>query len=396
MRPNGNGVRYFKAHAPNGKLTYYWIPPKSLWKAGIFRFVTLGREFTTAIAEAKQWNKKLDAYYVSIRGRRPHLETVRPMSAAFIARSFEASFKFSKYSERTKEEYPRMYRRIEIFKSDGNRMFGDFHVSEITRQVVYSIYEHHVQHHGLENANRIMSAWQAAFKYATLKIPGVVLNPFTHLGMETSPPRRQRWTDSQLQAFIKKADELGYPSVGRCALMCIELVQRPGDILNLRWGDYRERLGAWHIRQSKRGAEVWVPPTERLRSVLNTERRRLLANRNSGEVRRLPVCPTKTGKRWQRRNFTKTARMIARAVGIPDDLQIRDLRRTAATEGASAGATPWEMMAVGGWQNQASIRPYFVGTPEQAASFQLKREAYRANQIQSLGVAPSDRNGGGR
>jgi hypothetical protein len=73
-----------------------------------------------------------------------------------------------------------------------------------------------------------------------------------------------------------------------------------------------------------------------------------------------------------------------------------DLRRTAATEGASAGATPWEMMAVGGWQNQASIRPYFVGTPEQAASFQLKREAYRANQIQSLGVALSGRNGGSR
>jgi hypothetical protein len=69
--------------------------------------------------------------------------------------------------------------------------------------------------------------------------------------------------------------------------------------------------------------------------------------------------------------------MIARAAGIPDDLQIRDLRRTAATEGASAGATPWEMMAVGGWQDQASIRPYFVGTPEQAASFQAKREAYR-------------------
>jgi Spy/CpxP family protein refolding chaperone len=38
------------------------------------------------------------------------------------------------------------------------------------------------------------------------------------------------------------------------------------------------------------------------------------------------------------------------------------------------------MMAVGGWQNQASIRPYFVGTPEQAASFQSKREAYRASR----------------
>src|SRR5207302_4740167 len=101
------------------------------------------------------------------------------------------------------------------------------------------------------------------------------------------------------------------------------------------------------------------------------------------EINGLLICPTKTGKRWQRRNFTKTVRIIARAAGIPDDLQIRDLRRTAATEGASAGATPWEMMAAGGWQNQASIRPYFVGTPEQAATFQLKREAYRAQHESS-------------
>ena len=394
MRPNNSGVQYFKAHSPNGKLTYYWIPPKALWNAGIFRFVTLGRDFTVAIAEAKQWNKKLEAYYASTRGRRPYLETPKPMSAAFIARSFEASYKFSKYSARTREEYPRMYRRIEVFKFDGMRMFGDLHVDKITRQTVYSVYEHHVRYHGLENTNKIMSAWQAAFKYATLKIPGVVRNPFTQLGMETSPPRRQRWTNSQLEAFIRKAAELGYPSAGRCALMCMELVQRPGDILNLRWGDYSDRLGALHIRQTKRGAEVWVPPTARLRIALDVERRRLLADRTEEEIAGLLICPTKTGKRWQRRNFTRTARMIARAAGIPDDLQIRDLRRTAATEGASAGATPWEMMAVGGWQNQASIRPYFVGTPEQAACFQQKREAYRANQIQSLGVAPSGRIGG--
>lgn len=86
-----------------------------------------------------------------------------------------------------------------------------------------------------------------------------------------------------------------------------------------------------------------------------------------------------TGKRWHRRNFTKTVRRIARAAKLPDDLQIRDLRRTGATEGASAGATPAELMAVGGWVNQASIRPYLVQTLEQATSFQAKRETYRSH-----------------
>src|SRR5262249_4089176 len=142
--------------------------------------------------------------------------------------------------------------------------------------------------------------------------------------------------------------------------------------------DYLESLGSWHIRQSKRGAEVWVPETDRLRSVLDAERRRLSRIPLRNIMTLSYVCPTKTGKRWHRRERTKTGMMIAGCAGNPDDLQIRDPRRTGGTEGASAGATPWEMMSVGGWQNQASIRPYFVGTSEQAASFQMKRERYRA------------------
>jgi len=51
--------------------------------------------------------------------------------------------------------------------------------------------------------------------------------------------------------------------------------------------------------------------------------------------------------------------------------------RCIATEGASAGATPAEMMAVGGGANPASIRPYLVQTREQEAAFQRKRDAYR-------------------
>ena len=53
------------------------------------------------------------------------------------------------------------------------------------------------------------------------------------------------------------------------------------------------------------------------------------------EIRDRYICPTVTGKRWQKRNLTGDARVIARLAGIPDELQLRDLRRTAATEAAS-------------------------------------------------------------
>lgn len=155
----------------------------------------------------------------------------------------------------------------------------------------------------------------------------------------------------------------------------MELMQRPGDILGLKWGAYEEKEKIWHIRQSKRGAVVRVPETRRLRAALSAARK--MAKGKVVQLGDILVCPTVTGKKWHRRNFTKTVRCIARAAGLPDDLQILDLRRTAATEGASAGATPAEMMAVGGWTNPASIRPYLVQTREQAAAFQAKRDQYR-------------------
>jgi len=147
----------------------------------------------------------------------------------------------------------------------------------------------------------------------------------------------------------------------------------------MKWGAYEEQRGTWYIRQSKRGAVVRVPETRRLRAALQTARR-LAIQQSTGDISELLVCSTVTGKRWHRRNFTGTARRIAKAAGLPDDLQIRDLRRTGATEAASAGATPLELMAIGGWANQASIRPYLVQTVEQAANVQAKRDAYRRRQ----------------
>ena len=238
------------------------------------------------------------------------------------------------------------------------------------------MYEQNVIDHGHNSANKTISACRVAFRYGMLKFAEITFNPFSQLDKLTSPPRRQRWSDQQLISFMKSAEELGYPSVGRCALMCMEMVQRPGDILSLRWGAYDERDRTWHIRQSKRGTLVHIPETDRLRTALAAARQ-LARERSAGAVCEELVCPTVTGKRWHRRNFTKTARRIARTAGLPDDLQIRDLRRTGATEGASAGATPAELMAVGGWANQASIRPYLVQTVEQAATFQAKRDAYR-------------------
>jgi integrase len=375
MRSNKFGVRGLSAvHLKRG-LVYFWVPPVSLQKAGIFKHKTLGADLENAVAKARDWNAKLEAYRIAISGIKPVLTAIIPGTVGHLVRQFEASPRYARYSHRTQQDYSWMYRSIEAQTPDDNRMFGEMNASEITRQLAYALYEQNVLLRGHDSANKAMCAWAAAFRYGMFRYSEITCNPFLHLEKLSSPPRRQRWTDKQLYNFIKKAEDLGLPSIGRCALMCMELMQRPGDILSLTWDAYQQEDRVWQIRQSKRGAVVRIPETRRLRLALDTVRRK--QKRNLGGGSSMFVCSTVTGKKWHRRNFTKAVRRVAKAAGLPDDLQIRDLRRTAATEGASAGATPAEMMAVGGWANPASIRPYLVQTREQAAAFQRKRDAYR-------------------
>ncbi len=378
MRRNKYGVRGLSGvHLKRG-LVYFWIPPASLQKAGIFKHTTLGTNFEVALAEARNWNTKLKTYRTSVNGVRPRLTIIRPGTVGHLVRQFEASPRYACYSYRTQQDYSWMYRSIEVQSLDGNEKFGEMKASEVTRQLAYALYEKNVLLRGHDSANKAMSGWASAFRYGMLKFPEIACNPFSDLDKLSSAPRRQRWTDQQLDKFIQAAEELGFPAIGRCALMCMELMQRPGDVLSLTWDAYQRTEKVWEIRQSKRGAVVRIPETRRLRLALNAVRRKALLNASGNTM---IVCPTVTGKKWHRRNFTKAVRRIAKASGLPNDLQIRDLRRTAATEGANAGATPAEMMAVGGWTNPASIRPYLVQTRQQAAAFQAKRDTYRRRTV---------------
>src|SRR5262249_10142219 len=153
-------------------------------------------------------------------------------------------------SPRTRKDYTSIYRSMEVQSFSGERMFGDVMLIDVTKQLAYDIYEHYVVHHGLDSANKAMSAWQAAFKYCALKVPEITSNPFSNLGKETPAPRRQRWTDEQLEAFIKMADEMGFPSIGRCELKYMEQIKRLGDIISLRWSDYHLHEDAWCFPQN--------------------------------------------------------------------------------------------------------------------------------------------------
>jgi len=251
MRRNKYGVRGLSGVRLKRSLVYFWAPPISLQKAGIFKHKTLGTDFEIAAAEARDRNTKLEAHRVAINGVRSTLTTIESGTVGHLVRQFEASPRYARYSERTRQDYSWMYRSIEVQTLDRDQMFGEMMTSEITRQLAYAPYEKNVLLRGHDSANKAMCAWSSAFRHGMLRFSEIKFNPFSDLDKVSSPPRRQRWTDEQINAFMKTAKTLGYPSIARCALLCMELMQRPGDILSLKWGAYQEADGVGHIRQTR-------------------------------------------------------------------------------------------------------------------------------------------------
>src|SRR5580704_3341760 len=125
MRTNKYGVRGLSGvHVERG-LVYFWIPPVSLQRAGVFKHKTLGTDFETAVAQARDWNTKLDAYRAAVNGVRPRLTTICPGTVGHLVRQFEASPRYARYSFRTQQDYSWMYRSIEAQKYSSDEMLGE-------------------------------------------------------------------------------------------------------------------------------------------------------------------------------------------------------------------------------------------------------------------------------
>jgi hypothetical protein len=202
MRTNRYGVRGLSGvHVKRG-LVYFWIPPVSLQRAGVFKHKTLGTDFETAIAEARHWNERLEAYRAAGNGVKPRLTTIRTGTVGHLLRQFEASPRYARYSFRTQQDYSWMYRSIEVQTADRDEMLGNMKASKVTRQIAYAIYEKNVLLRGHDSANKAMCGWASAFRYGMLTNSEITCNPFSSLDKLSSPPRRQRWTNQQLNGFI--------------------------------------------------------------------------------------------------------------------------------------------------------------------------------------------------
>jgi len=200
--------------------------------------------------------------------------------------------------------------------------------------------------------------------FVGLRAGRVQSNPFQKMGLEAVEDRKVLWSPEQVQTFVDTADKLGTPSVGTLALLCYDLCQRPGDMRQLKWSDISN--GTVRFTQEKTGVEMVLPLSPRLQTRLAS-----MPKHSSDYV---VVCES-THKPYDRRLYAKWAVRVRNAAKLPAELQIRDLRRTGATEMAEAGCTEDELRSVTGHQSRDVLSIYVRPTTKLAQAGINKRFA---------------------
>ena len=245
---------------------------------------------------------------------------------AGLVRKFEDSVDFSATAETTQREYRRIFRVID-------RHWGSCPIPALTdREFRRDVLAWHnkIAARTPREADSLVSAIARVLAFAVDR-GEIQTNVLAHFSRAYRSTRTDKiWLPTHIDAFSKVA-----PAELVAALMlALHTGQRQGDLLRLRWADYDGK--AISLRQSKTGVPVTIPCTATLRRVLD------------GMARTADtILTTPSGRPWTSYYFRHQWTAAAKAAGIKG-LHFHDLRGTAVTLLAEAGATVPEIAAITG------------------------------------------------
>lgn len=169
----------------------------------------------------------------------------------------------------------------------------------------------------------------------------------------------------------------------RALILALHTGQRQGDLLRLSWGNYDGEYIV--IRQGKTGRRVEIPCTKALKAMLDGMDRTSTV-----------MLTTATGRPWTGKNFRKQWLAACRKAKVPAEQHFHDIRGTAITLFAEAGATVPQIASITGHSLKevgSILEKYLARTSTLAGEaivlFENARSTKFANQMQT--VAPSQR-----
>ena len=314
-------------------------------------------------ADATEYSLNIQDAYNSHRRGIKHKKYLEKDTVEALIDNYKGSKEWSELSQNSKRTYNQLLGCMTgVRVGESRKAFQNMRISNINRTYANNLHQQlhkdvsrHRANHTCKVLRRIWSVGELAEIVKT--------NPFRNMGLKKTKQREIMWTPEQVQQFMEAADNMGLPSMGTMALMCYDLCQRPGDMRQMTWDKYKSER--FSFVQEKNKSVVDIPASPRLIERLKTA---TVSDQHDNIV-----YYENTGKTYDRRHYNKVFCRVRDAANLPSHLQMRDLRRTGATEMAEAGCTNTELRSVTGHKSVDVLAIYVRPTVKLATAGINKR-----------------------
>jgi len=281
---------------------------------------------------------------------------------------------FAKLSGATQKTYESRLAVVCETPVQMGKLLGNMRLADISLKHITYAYDRWLNESGQRAANYNASCLSIVLNHAR-RHEAILYNPVSLLKRKTDKPRRVLWSRDHVQTFLQTAySKWSYRSIGLIVHMAYEWGQRIGDMRLLKWDDIDFDQERVDITQSKRGAEVHLPIDDGLLNMLVQQKKDF-----GFQPYVAPHVKPKNGAYppYDDIEVHQYVNRVKNYAGLPEELQARDLRRTAITEMAEAGVDLAGIMQVSGHQNPNSVKPYLVNTFSGASNALAKRKGIK-------------------
>lgn len=243
-----------------------------------------------------------------------------------ILQGYQASTDFTDLRERTRADYIKQIKKIEV-------EFGDLLLGALADRRTRGLFLEWWDQLAAKSRRQADYAWQVLARVLSWGMGRGLIgtNPCEKGGRLYRGTRAEFiWTDDDEAAFLRAAPaHLHLPLI-----LGLWTGQRQGDLLRLGWSAYDGTT--IRLRQSKTGARVVIPVGAPLKAALDATPRRATV-----------ILTNSDGHAWTADGFRSSWRKACEAAGVTD-VTFNDLRGTAVTRLALAGCTEAEITTITG------------------------------------------------
>jgi len=204
-------------------------------------------------------------------------------------------------------------------------------------------------------ANHLARVFSVVMNYHIM-LENIYRNPMKYVRKRESTPRSVVWTHEQVVSFLDTAySKFEWRNIGLIVQMCYEWGQRPVDIRNLTFDQIDWENKVVTIVQSKRGAEVELPIPDELLPMLQQQQDDwgfqpyVVPHHRPQDNAYRPLTVNQ---------MTTLLTEVKAECGLPPELQVGDLRKTAITQLIRSGVDQLQIQSVTGHKNVQSLNPY--------------------------------------